>query len=185
MRLVRWLTTLAVFAAGVAWAAPHFPALTGHVVDYAHLLSPGVQGQLEGELSDHERATGEQVVVAIVPSLGGLPIEQYGVELGRYWGIGQKGKDNGAILLIAPSEKQVRIEVGYGLEGTLTDLASDLIIRNEILPRFREGQYEAGVVAGVNGILTLLGGQSSVAQTKEARQPFVAFPLFLLIMLYI
>jgi uncharacterized protein len=134
-----------------------FPPLTGRVVDDAGILSPSVVGRLTAELAGHEQRTGEQVVVATVKSLQGRPIEEYGYQLGRAWGIGQKGKDNGAILLVAPNERRVRIEVGYGLEGTLTDAVSSTIINESILPRFRKGDMQGGVVLGAEQILRALG----------------------------
>ncbi len=109
-------------------------------------------------LAAHERATGEQVVVVTLDSLQGFSIEDYGYQLGRYWGIGQKGKNTGAMLIVAPKEHKVRIEVGYGLEGTLTDATSRTIIENDILPSFKRGDFNAGVLAGTASILKALGG---------------------------
>jgi uncharacterized protein len=97
------------------------------------------------------------VVVVTVPSLQGLTIEQFGYQLGRHWGIGQKGKDNGVLLIVAPNERKVRIEVGYGLEGTLTDALASGIIQNAILPEFRTGRFENGILQGTDAILTVLG----------------------------
>ena len=111
-------------------------------------------------LAAHERATGEQVVVVTLHSLQGYTIEDYGYQLGRHWGIGQKGTNNGALLIVAPKEHKVRIEVGYGLEGTLTDAISATIIQNYILPSFKRGDFNAGVLAGTNSILQVLGGNS-------------------------
>ncbi len=104
-------------------------------------------------LADHERATGEQVVVVTLASLQGYPIEDFGYQLGRHWGIGQKGKNTGALLIVAPNEHKVRIEVGYGLEGTLTDAISATIIQNYILPSFKRGDFNFGVLAGTTSML--------------------------------
>ena len=112
---------LLILASRALAAAPKFPTLTGRVVDDAGVLDASTQSQLTDMLAAHERATGEQVVVVTLDSLQGFSIEDYGYQLGRYWGIGQKGKNTGAILIVAPKEHKVRIEVGYGLEGTLTD----------------------------------------------------------------
>jgi uncharacterized protein len=112
-------------------------------------------------LAQHEQQTGNQVVVATIKSLQGTSIEDYGYQLGRAWGIGQKGTNNGALLLVAPNERQVRIEVGYGLEGQLTDAQSKLIIENLILPEFRKGDFNAGVLAGTTTLLRVLGGDVS------------------------
>ncbi len=112
-------------------------------------------------LVTHEGATGEQVVVVTLDSLQGYSIEDYGYQLGRHWGIGQKDKNNGVLLIVAPKEHKVRIEVGYGLEGTLTDAASATIIQNYILPSFKRGDFNAGVLAGTTSILQVLGGNPS------------------------
>ena len=115
-------------------------------------------------LAAHERATGEQVVVVTLDSLQGFSIEDYGYQLGRYWGIGQKGKNTGAMLIVVPKEHKVRIEVGYGLEGTLTDATSRTIIESKILPSFKRGDFNAGVLAGTASILNAFGG------TREANR---------------
>jgi len=137
---------------------PKFPPLTGRVVDDAGVLSASTQNQLTDMLAAHERATGEQMVVVTLDSLQGYTVEDYGYQLGRYWGIGQKGKNTGAILIVAPKEHKVRIEVGYGLEGQLTDAISATIIQNYILPSFKRGDFDAGVSAGTRSILQVLGG---------------------------
>lgn len=139
-------------------AAPDYPALTGRVVDQAQLLTERSRAELEQKLAEHERATGNQVVVATVTSLQGESIEDYGIGLGRHWGIGREGEDDGVLLIVAPDDREVRIEVGYGLEGTLTDALSGQIIQNDILPRFRSGDMAGGVVAGADAILAALGG---------------------------
>ncbi len=144
--------------AGVACAGTQFPALTGRVVDDAHLLSPNTMAQLTQELADYERKTTNQVVVVTLPSLQGQSIEDFGYQLGRHWGIGQKGKDNGVLLVVAPHERKVRIEVGYGLEGTLTDGASSQIVHDAILPDFKAGHIERGIVDGTESILAVLNG---------------------------
>jgi uncharacterized protein len=134
-----------------------FPPLTGRVVDEAGVLPPRAVDRLTRELAAHEQRTGQQVVVAVVRSLQRQSIDDYGYQLGRFWGIGQKKADNGAILLVAPSERKVRIEVGYGLEGELTDAVSSVIIDQTILPRFRNGDLAGGIVAGTEQVLRALG----------------------------
>lgn len=156
--------------AGEAAAAPTFPPLTGRVVDEAHILSPAAQDRLTQMLAEHERQTGNQVVVVTLKSLQGYSIEDFGYQLGRHWGIGQKGHDNGALLIVAPNEHHVRIEVGYGLEGRLTDAQSKLIVENIILPRFRNGDFDTGVTDGAAILLRVLGGDAS-ALPQEAQQP--------------
>ncbi len=150
-------------------AAPKFPELIGRLVDDANVLSPATRDELTGMLARHEQATGQQVVVVTLPSLQGYPIEDFGYQLGRYWGIGQKGKNTGAIVIVAPKERKVRIEVGYGLEGKLTDAQSRVIIERDILPAFRQGDYDAGVTAGTAAVLTALGGMPSANAAPEPR----------------
>jgi uncharacterized protein len=145
-----------VFASGLT-----FPPLTGRVVDDAGVLNASLQSQLTDMLAAHERATGEQVVVVTLDSLQGFSIEDFGYQLGRYWGIGQKGKNNGVLLIVAPKEHKVRIEVGYGLEGQLTDATSRSIIENDIVPSFKRGDFNAGVLAGTSSILKVLGGSGA------------------------
>jgi uncharacterized protein len=164
--LLGWILALAAFAATVA-----FPPLTGRVVDQANLLTPAEAQSLSEALAAHEAQTGNQVVVVTVKSLQGLPIEDYGYQLGRAWGVGQKDKNNGVLLIIAPTERKVRIEVGYGLESQLTDAVSKLIIQNIMAPAFRSGQFGPGIAAGTGAILKVLGGEnvSSVAGPRDRR----------------
>lgn len=163
-----WLVLL--LACGLTQAAPAFPALTGRVVDNAHLIDAASARQLEQMLTAHEQSTGEQVVVVTLPDLQGLPIEDYGYQLGRHWGIGQKGKDNGALLIVVPSERRLRIEVGYGLEDRLTDAQASLIINSVITPSFRREAYSDGIVAGVSAMLQVLGGEplQEIAEPSES-----------------
>jgi uncharacterized protein len=148
-----------------ARAAPTFPALTGQIVDDAKLLTPEDRAAVEGELKALEEKSTDQFVVVTVPSLGGTEIEDYGYQLGRHWGIGQAGKDNGVLLIVAPNERKVRIEVGRGLEPIVTDLMSRIIIENAILPEFRRGNFSAGIRAGVRDIKdTLLGDAEAVKE---------------------
>ena len=165
-------------------AEPQFPALTGRVVDAAGLLNERDRQELDGALASFEKQTGDQLVVATLKSIEGLPIEDYGYQLGRHWGIGQKGKDNGAILVVAPAEREVRIEVGYGLEGELTDAKSRTIIETDILPRFRDGDFAAGIKAGVAAIIETLGGSYNPALAPvrvRDQQPPTGFPLALVL----
>jgi uncharacterized protein len=168
MRLLLPRALLAVFAllllAMPATAAePRFPALSGRVVDEAGVLTPATRGQLTEMLAAHERATRQQVVVVTLKSLQGYTIEDFGVRLGRFWGIGEKGRDTGALLVVAPGERKVRIEVGYGLEALLTDAASRTIIEQTVLPDFRRGDVNGGVLAGTAAMLRVLGGTAEAA----------------------
>jgi uncharacterized protein len=148
-----------------AFAAPTFPQLTGQIVDNAGLLSAEDRAAIEGDLSALEEKSTDQLVVVTLPSLEGYEIEDYGYQLGRHWGIGQKEKDNGVLLIVAPNERKVRIEVGRGLEPIVTDLMSRIIIENAILPEFRRGNFSAGIRAGVRDIKdTLLGDAEAVKE---------------------
>src|SRR5208283_2854026 len=152
---------------GAALAAANFPALTGRVVDAAKILSPVTIADLERRLADLEQKSGIQLVVATVPTLDGEEIEPYANELFRFWKLGETKKDNGVLLLIAPKERRVRIEVGYGLEGTLTDAISSLIIANAIAPRFKAGDFNGGVTRGVDDIITTLTTDSAEWKPKQ------------------
>lgn len=134
-----------------------FPKLTGRVVDTAQLLTPSAALYLTQMLERLEQSTTDQVVVVTVPSLGGYSIEEFGVELGRHWGIGQKDKNNGVLLLVARDDRKVRIEVGYGLEGPLNDISAAMIIQNSIIPYFKDDLYSSGIIAGTTSIVRLLG----------------------------
>ncbi len=157
----------------LAASMPDFPPLSGRVVDQAGILSAATDAQLTQTLEQFERDTGRQVVVATVKSLQGFPIEDYGYQLGRAWGIGEKDQNTGAILLVAPNERQVRIEVGYGLEGELTDATSRHILDQFILPQFRAGSLDAGVTNGVYAMLQVLGWQGA-PQPQALRQRPIA-----------
>src|ERR1700674_677283 len=112
---------LALLLPGSAVAEPAIPPLTGRVVDAAHVLDGWTHNQIDGELASFETSSGIQLVVVTLPDLGGDTIEDWGLALGRGWGIGQKGKNNGVLLIVAPTDRKLRIEVGYGLEGELPD----------------------------------------------------------------
>ncbi|HEV7165420.1 MAG TPA: TPM domain-containing protein [Gammaproteobacteria bacterium] len=183
------LFSAAVFFSGTAFAAdagmPAFPALTGPVVDSAGLLSADAHNTITQKLAAYDQSSGNQLVVVTVPTLNGYPIEQWGYQLGRQWGIGEKGKNTGAILIVDSGEHQLRIEVGYGLEGTLTDAQSDDIIRNVMVPRFKQGDYAQGISDGVDAILAVLGGDSDATpqQTRRDHSSTLFLMLFLGFML--
>src|SRR5215470_13483258 len=133
-------------------AALEFPTLSGRVVDDANILDPAARTALTDKLAALEAKTTDQLVVVTLKSLQGTSIEDYGYQLGRRWQIGLKDKSNGVLLIVVPSERKLRIEVGYGLEGTLTDAISKLIIANGIVPRFRANDYPGGIIRGVDDI---------------------------------
>ncbi len=164
---------------------PPFPALTGPVVDNAHLLPAAVFARLSQKLAAYSRENGTQVVVVTLPTLNGYPIDEYGYQLGRHWGIGQKGKNNGVVFLVDAGERQARIDVGYGLEGTLTDAQSFLILHNVVFPRFRKGDYAGGISAGTDAILSVLGGHLQVLRQQQARDRNGTGFLMLLILFFV
>ena len=129
------------------------PRLSGRVVDDAHLLSPALSASLTHRLAQAEVRTCHQVVIVTVASLAGEPIEHFGRRVGNGWRIGRRGYDDGVLLIIAPAERQVRIEVGDGLRKALTDAEAARIIQKDILPRFRKGAMADGIHAGATSIL--------------------------------
>jgi uncharacterized protein len=152
----------------VVAAAPTFPPLSGRVVDPAGILSPPIKAALTAKLETLETQTSRQLVVVTVPSLQGLEIEDYGYQLGRAWGIGEKTRNTGVLLIVAPNERRVRIEVGYGLEGVLTDALSTVILQEKVLPRFRAGDAAGGVVAGADALVEQLSLPDDQAKARVA-----------------
>ena len=151
-------------------AAPTFPELTGRIVDQSGLVTYADRQAIEAELAALEKQSTDQIAVVTVPSLQGYPIEDYAYQLGRKWGIGQAGKNNGILLVVAPNERKVRIEVGRGLEPIMTDVMSSLIVNNAILPAFRRGDFSGGIRAGVRDIKdVLLGDAEAVKERAKGR----------------
>ena len=159
-----------VLLLATAIAAPNFPQLTGRVVDNADILAADVESRIEGKLAALEEKTTDQFVVVTLPSLQGYEIADFGYQLGRHWGIGQAGKDNGLLLIVAPNEREVRFEVGYGLEGTMTDALTRVIIENAILPRFRADDMAGGIERGVDDAIQVLTGDAA-EQELASRRP--------------
>jgi len=157
------LLAAAMFAASLAAApatrAADVPYLTGRVVDEAGILSPATRERIDTALTKHEEATTNQVAVLTVPSLGSDSVEGFAVKVFSTWKLGQRGKDNGVLLVVAPAERRMRIEVGYGLEGLLTDGIAGNILRTSLAPRFKAGDYDRGVEDGVGAILAVLEGR--------------------------
>jgi uncharacterized protein len=148
-----------------------FPTLSGRVVDEAGILDPATRASLTNSLGALETKTTDQLVVVTLKSLRGRAIDDYGYQLGRQWQIGQKGKDNGILLIVASSERQVRIEVGYGLEGTMTDALSKYIIETAILPKFKAGDLPGGISAGVGEIAKVLSGDPEFLRRATTQSP--------------
>jgi uncharacterized protein len=162
------IALLALLVGCLVVVAVNFPPLTGRIVDQANIIPIETRNTLEPKLAELEAKSGIQLVVATVASLDGQEIEPYANELFRTWKLGEKTKNNGVLLLIAPNERRMRIEVGYGLEGTLTDALSKIIIANAIVPRFRVGDYGGGVSRGVDDIITVLTTDSSEWQRRPS-----------------
>ncbi|MEK1887456.1 MAG: YgcG family protein [Phyllobacterium sp.] len=159
---------LVAFLSVCAFAA-ELPTLTGRVVDGANIIDAATRAAITEKLAAYEAKSSDQVVVVTVPSLDGEEIEPYANRLYRSWAIGQKQENNGVLLVVAPNDRKVRIEVGYGLEGTLTDLLSKLIIENAIIPGFRSGDYSGGISRGVDDILTVLSGDTAELEARAKR----------------
>jgi uncharacterized protein len=187
-RLLLLLALAGTLIASPLAAQPQFPELTGRVVDNADILPPEAEAALTAKLEALETQSQRQLVVATVPDLQGYDIADYGYQLGRAWGLGDAERNDGALLLVAPNERKVRIEVGYGLEGYLTDALSALIIQNAILPRFRDGDFPGGIAAGTDAIITQLQlppeeAAKVAAEASEARTSDGGFPIGVLIWL--
>jgi uncharacterized protein len=171
--MVRWLPLIALvlllFLLPFAWAAARdIPPLTGRVDDTANLISPEQRQRIEAQLAQFEKQTGDQVAVLTVDSLDGEAIEDYANKVARAWALGQKGKNNGVLLLVSKNDRKMRIEVGYGLEPELTDLQTSLIQNQVIIPHFKQGDFGGGIEAGVDAILTTLQGKP-VTPAPEAQ----------------
>ena len=162
---------LPVLALSLAYADPKFPPLTGRIVDEAQLITPADKAAIEEDLKGLDQKSSDQLVVFTTKSLQGYPIEDFGYQLGRAWGIGQKGTNNGVVLIVAPTEHKVRIEVGRGLEPQLTDLLSTLIIQNTMLPAFRRGDFSGGIKAGIHDIRDVLLGDAEAVKERAAARP--------------
>lgn len=157
------------------------PQPAGYVTDLAEILSSQQAASLDRALSDYEQRTSNQIVVLTVKSLEGQDIESYSIAVAEAWKAGQKHKDNGAILLIAPNERKVRIEVGYGLEGVLTDAKSSQIIRNILAPHFRSGDYYGGITAAVSAMEAVIGGEFTAEPDTGQPAPFL-IPVILMLL---
>jgi uncharacterized protein len=173
------LLLAALLALPLARAA-EVPFLTGRVVDNAEILKADTRRSIAAELQAHEKKTGNQVAVLTVPTLGDESVEEYAVRVFEQWKLGRKGKDNGVLVVVVPKDRRMRIEVGYGLEGTLTDVAASRIIRDVMTPRFRSGDYDGGIAQGVTAIVAHLEGRAPVAghapEPQARRSEFIKAP---------
>ncbi len=147
------------------------PYLSGRVVDQAEILSAPARSRIGNMLQAHEKATGNQIAVLTINGVGAESIEDFAVRVFETWKLGSHDKDNGVLIVVAPQEHRMRIEVGYGLEGTLTDVAADRIIRNLMTPRFREGNYDVGIEAGATAVIQILEGRQAAAADADWAAP--------------
>lgn len=162
---------LALLCAALALAAPNYPALTGRIVDQAGILQASTRAGLQSKLKDLEDKSGIQIVVATVKSLDGSDVETYANGLFRAWKLGDVKKNNGVLFLVAPNDRKMRVEVGYGLESVLTDALTKVILTSAVAPKFKTGDYNAGVERGVEGIIEVLSGDSSEWTKRLPKQP--------------
>ena len=153
-----YLLLIALFATDQITNCADIPYLTGRVNDNASIMSEATRNSLSEKLKDHEARTTNQVVILTVPSLEGESIEDYAYKVFNEWKLGQEDKDNGILIVVVPDERRMRIEVGYGLEGTLPDILAGRIIQNIMAPRFRDGDYDTGITEGVSAVITVLEG---------------------------
>ncbi len=168
MRYLISFVLLLTILAGIAGAAIDVPPLKDRVNDYADMISPGTEQAISAKLQTLEQNESTQIAVLTVPTLEGEPIEEFSIRVGEKWQIGQEGRDNGAILLIAREERKIRIEVGYGLEGKLTDLMAGRIIRNEITPAFKAGNFDRGIADGVTAMIGVVRGEYTADRQAPA-----------------
>ncbi|MDD2838387.1 TPM domain-containing protein [Sulfuricurvum sp.] len=173
--MIRFFVSLLFFLGVALWAAPTFPQLSGRVVDQAGLLTPDQERALSELSKSIEDNSTAQVVVVTLKSLEGYDIADYGYQLGRHWGIGQKGKDNGLLIIVAPNEHKVRIEVGYGLEGSITDALSHELIQSQLIPRFKQQDVYGGINNTMEQIKNILSHEptdAAVADKKSEKDRF-------------
>lgn len=166
-------------------AALDIPRAAGYVNDTAGLLSQGTKLKLEQFLREFEKSDSTQIVVLTIPTLESAALENFSLRVLESWGIGQKSKDNGALLLVAKAERKIRIEVGYGLEGRLTDLLAGRIIDNEISPRFKQGDFDGGIVSGVVGMAEAVRGEyTGTGRTNSKKKKSSPFGFILPLLLF-
>lgn len=176
------LVQLLPFAAAMALDVP---PLRSRVNDGAGMISPQAEAALEAKLADLEKNESTQIVILTVPSLEGEPVEDFSIRVAEAWKIGRKGLDNGVLFLVSRDDRKVRIEVGYGLEGSLTDLLAGRIVQNEVTPAFKAGRFDAGFERGVEAILLAVRGEYKAAPAKEkGGSPSIGLILLIILFIY-
>jgi uncharacterized protein len=173
MRGLRWTRAAGAAIAALLLAivlvpAADVPYLSGRVVDNAEILKPATRERVAALAKAHEDKTSDQIAVLTIPTLGGESVEEFANRVFEAWKLGQKGKDNGVLVVVAPQDRKMRIEVGYGLEGTLPDVAASRIIRNVMTPAFKNGDFDRGIEDGVAAIVAQLEGQAATAGTTAS-----------------
>jgi len=182
----RLLLLLCLGCLTAAWAQVPVPALTARVTDLTGTLGEARRQSLESRLAAFEKEKGAQVVVLLVPTVKPESIEQYGIRVAEAWKLGRKGVDDGLILLMAKNDREVRVEVGYGLEGVVPDVVAKRIIEETMVPRFRAGDLAGGIDAGVDRLLQVIGGEPlpapapAVADGGSGADADLLFPLFMI-----
>jgi uncharacterized protein len=163
--------------------AINVPALSGRINDYAGMISAPAKAEIEAKLKQFEAEESTQIVILTVPSFEGDPIEDFSIRVAEAWKIGHKGTDNGVLLIVSRDDHKVRIEVGYGLEGRLTDLQSGRIVRDEIVPAFKTGQFDAGFAVGVTSIIAAVRGEYKAKPQAEKKGDKPSIPLLVIILI--
>ena len=182
----KWLFILIIFL----WSLPFVvygldvPGLQGYVNDYAEMISPSAKSKIEEELRAFERSDSTQIVILTIPSLEGGNIEEFGIKVAETWKIGQQGKDNGILFVVSKQERKIRVEVGRGLEGNLTDLMAGRIIDLVITPRFKRADFDGGFMAGVSALIDATRGEFK-AEQRPAQRRQQGLPPFLTIFLFL
>jgi len=167
------------------FAALEVPKLTGRVNDYAAMISAPAKAEIMAKLKQFAASESTQIVILTVPSLKGDPIEDFSIKVAEAWKIGQKGSDNGVLFIVSRDDHKVRIEVGYGLEGKLTDLVAGRIVRDEVVPAFKAGQFDAGFTKGVSSIIAAAHGEYKAKSKVERNGGKPSFPLLIIIFVII
>jgi uncharacterized protein len=170
-RVILLLLPIVLFVSSLLFGA-EVPYLTGRVTDNAQLLSPEASRSLSESLKAHEQRTGNQIAVLTIPTLDGESIEDFAVRVFESWKLGQKEKDNGVLIVVVPNDRRMRIEVGYGLEGTLTDATAGRIIQNVMTPKFKNGDFNGGITDGAKAVMQVLEGEAlpETAAKSESKQ---------------
>ena len=177
-----WFTTLLLFGLVQPAFALNVPPSDGYVTDRAGMLSSGVERELENALRSFETSDSTQIVVLTIPTLEGEALDEYALRVAETWAVGQRERDNGALLLVVRDDRKIRIEVGYGLEGRLTDLLSGRIIDNEITPRFKQGDFDGGISAGVDAMVLAVRGEYQGTPRRDGEKKRSPFGLLFLLL---